>query len=106
MRRHLNASIVLAAVIIVGAVGWQLDILARAEIEPPTAGVVRQDFVVQFADFQARGQFTFPEGGTPPYPTVILVAGSGPADMDASLAGADGKLQTRLLRDISDTLTR
>ncbi len=67
---------------------------------------MREDFVVDFGDFRAMAQLTDPESGVAPFPVVLLVAGSGPADLDATISGLDGKPSSRLLRDSSDVLTR
>jgi uncharacterized protein len=105
MRRHFLAALTIAVVFITGFTSWRLLIPDRYLPEVPTPGVAREDFTVDFGNFRARAQLTYPEAATAPLPVVILVAGSGPADLDVSIAGQDGKVSHRLFHDISDALT-
>lgn len=104
-RRHLLATVVVALALSVGLRAWHILIPGEALPEAATPGIAREDFTVDFDGFRARAQLTYPEAGTAPFPLVILVAGSGPADMDVTLAGPDGKAAHRLFHDISDHLT-
>lgn len=106
MQQHLKALFVLTLLLGSSIVAWQLLIPVRADSYPPTPDVLRQGFTVQFDDFQAQGEITYPVGSAAPYPVVIMIAGSGPADMDVSIPDASGQLSMRLFRDISDALTR
>jgi pimeloyl-ACP methyl ester carboxylesterase len=47
--------------------------------------VARQALTIHFADFDAAAELTYPAEGEGPFPTVILIAGSGTEDMDASI---------------------
>src|SRR5690625_3417652 len=51
--------------------------------------VARLPFTVDFGGFEARGELTYPEGETGPFPTVVLVHGSGPADMGFTMTDFD-----------------
>jgi dienelactone hydrolase len=44
-----------------------------------------EDFTLTFGDFQSKAELTYPEGESGPFPTVILIAGSGPEDMNAAI---------------------
>lgn len=66
--------------------------------------VFRQDFTVLLGDFEAAAQLTVPSVGTGPFPTVILLHGSGPADMDFTYTAPDGTLISAIFRDIADYL--
>jgi pimeloyl-ACP methyl ester carboxylesterase len=63
---------------------------AATPIDPPTtglpAGVAAQNLSFDFGDgWIARGQITYPASQSGPFPTVILVHGSGLNDMDETL---------------------
>ncbi len=47
--------------------------------------VGRQALTIHFDDFDAAAELTYPRDGEGPFPTIILIAGSGPEDMDASI---------------------
>jgi pimeloyl-ACP methyl ester carboxylesterase len=49
------------------------------------SGIERQSFTVHFSDFDAAAELTYPSKGEGPFPTLILIAGSGIEDMDASI---------------------
>jgi dienelactone hydrolase len=105
MRRHILAALTIAWVVFTGGVSWRLLIPSEYPQPAPTPGVAREDFTVDFGDFRARAQLTYPVDATTPLPAVFLVAGTGPADMDVTIAWQDGKFSHRLFRDISDSLT-
>ena len=76
---------------------------------PVQTGFERQVFTIDFGDFQTRAELTVPRSGAAPLPTVILIPGSGPEDMDATISGFDmlgkpAKL-SNIFRDISDSVT-
>jgi uncharacterized protein len=105
MRRHLLAILTVLLVAGASAALW-VALFGAPRAEAPTPGVAREEIAVDFGDFRARGQITYPDDRRGPFPTVILIAGSGPADMDVTIAGPDGRPGMRLFRDISDSLTR
>lgn len=47
----------------------------------------RQSFTIHFDDFDAAAELTYPLAGEGPFPTLLLIAGSGTEDMDASICG-------------------
>lgn len=51
--------------------------------------VVREPFTVQFGDFAAQGELTFPKDSIGPLPAIVLVHGSGPADKDNTVTEFD-----------------
>jgi uncharacterized protein len=71
--------------------------------------VTRQALTIDFGDFRTKAELTFPASSTAPLPTVILIPGSGPEDMDASISSFDmlGKplKLSSIFKDISDTVT-
>lgn len=66
--------------------------------------VFRQDLTITLGDFEAAAQLTAPSVGTGPFPTVILLHGSGPADMDFTYTAPDGTLVSAIFKDIADFL--
>jgi uncharacterized protein len=48
-----------------------------------------QDLTIDLGDFQSKAVLTYPMTGTDRLPTVILIAGGGPEDMDASICVPD-----------------
>ena len=90
---------------------------ARTQITPsapspqatPKILLERQALTIDFGDFQTKAELTFPASSAAPLPTVILIPGSGPEDLDASISSFDmlGKpvKLSSIFRDISDTLT-
>src|SRR5678815_2443292 len=105
MHRHVLAAITIALLVLSSVVSWRFFFPGNSLHEGATPGIAREDFTVDFGDFRARAQLTYPEAGAAPFPLVILVAGSGPADLDVTIAGQDGQVSSRLFRDISDYLT-
>ena len=71
--------------------------------------VARQALTIDLGDFQTKAELTFPSLSAAPLPTVILIPGSGPEDMDATISSFDmlGKplKLSSIFKDISDTLT-
>lgn len=69
-------------------------------------GITREDFTVDFGDFQSHAQITYPATGTGPFPTVVLIPGSGPYDMDFTILDrTTGQVKSHIFRDIADALT-
>jgi pimeloyl-ACP methyl ester carboxylesterase len=52
---------------------------------PNSLDVGRQALTIHFDDFDAPAELTYPAEGDGPFPTLILIAGSGTEDMDASI---------------------
>ena len=68
--------------------------------------VAHEDFTVDFGDFQSRAQLTYPATGNGPFPTVILIPGSGPYDMDFTILDRQtGREKSHIFRDIANYLT-
>lgn len=70
--------------------------------------VTRQALSIDFGDFQSKAELSFPASSSGALPTVLLIHGSGPEDMDATIFGADAsgkpvKLSS-IFKDISDAL--
>ncbi|NDJ62302.1 MAG: alpha/beta hydrolase [Chloroflexi bacterium] len=63
-------------------------------------GVLTEDFTVDFGDFTSNAQLTYPAEGDGPFPTLILIHGSGFADMDFTQFGLDGGILSTIFRDI------
>lgn len=68
--------------------------------------VTRQALSIDFGDFQSKAELSFPASSSGALPTVLLIHGSGPEDMDATIfgAGADGKpvKLSSIFKDIAD----
>lgn len=54
------------------------------------AEIGRQALTIHFDDFDAAAELTYPSAGDGPFPTLLLIAGSGTEDMDASICGFGG----------------
>ncbi|MEZ4319307.1 MAG: alpha/beta fold hydrolase [Myxococcota bacterium] len=66
--------------------------------------VMRAPVTVQLTETLATGgEITFPAHGSGPHPTVLLLHGSGPQDMDATLEGPAGT--TELFADLAEALS-
>jgi uncharacterized protein len=48
--------------------------------------IKRTDFQVQLGSFTSSGQITYPSTGKAPFPTILLIHGSTPMDMNATIA--------------------
>lgn len=67
-------------------------VVTESQVATATAGagetsgdVRRQALTIHFDDFAAAAELTYPQEGDGPFPTLILIAGSGTEDMDASI---------------------
>lgn len=68
--------------------------------------IKRDDFTVEFGDFPSHAQITYPASGAGPFPTVVLIPGSGPYDLDFTILDrTTGQVKSHILRDIADALT-
>jgi len=68
--------------------------------------VARQDFTVDFGDFQTRAQLTYPASSSGPFPTIVLIPGTGPYDMDFTILDRQtGAVRSRIFGDIAQYLT-
>lgn len=73
--------------------------------------IAREALTIDFGDFQSKAELTFPANGKGPFPTVILIPGSGPEDMNASVyAYSEASLQhpvllSHIFRDIAEYLS-
>lgn len=68
-------------------------------------GIQRAPLTVPLSEeVETNVEITFPDHGKGPHPTVMLIHGSGPQDMDATLP-REGYEPTRLFAEIADTLT-
>ncbi|MCB9673763.1 MAG: alpha/beta fold hydrolase [Alphaproteobacteria bacterium] len=78
---------------------------AGTKLDPRTPyAVQRDDVTVTLAEgLETAAEVTFPDHGKGPHPTVLLLHGSGPQDMDATLEGPVGT--TRLFADLSNALS-
>ncbi len=47
--------------------------------------IAREALTVNFGDFQSQAELTYPAQGDSPFPTVVLIPGSGPEDMNATI---------------------
>jgi pimeloyl-ACP methyl ester carboxylesterase len=60
--------------------------VATATVTAETSDEVgRQPLTIHFDDFDAAAELTYPLEGEGPFPTLLLIAGSGVEDMDASI---------------------
>ena len=71
--------------------------------------VAKEALTIDFGDFQTQAELTYPAQGNGPFPTVVLIHGSGPEDMNAAIFGfgADNQpvLLSSIFGDISDHLS-
>ncbi len=68
------------------------------------AQVSSSDFTVKLGDFEARGQITYPSAGVAPFPTVLLIHGSTPMDMNATITDV-GKVKSQIFAQLSEKLS-
>lgn len=72
------------------------------------SAVERQALTLNFGDFQSKAELTYPAQGGP-FPTVILIHGSSPMDMDATVFGVGANGQpvrlSSIFKDISEALS-
>ena len=86
-------------------------VLVAAPVRPAQAGgavaAVRSEMLrLNFGDFQSRAELTYPAGTASGSPTVILIPGSGPEDMNADIGARPGKPPlSHIFLDIARYLT-
>jgi dipeptidyl aminopeptidase/acylaminoacyl peptidase len=114
---HAALSLLMVLVLAVSAVTSGGRVIAQ-EATPVTAPaatpdatplsdiIERQPFTVDFGGFEAAAELTYPVGERGPFPTVILIPGSGAADMDFTLRDfATGEIRSTIFRDIAEYLS-
>ena len=74
------------------------------EVTPEKSSIRRQAFTVNMGDFSTKAELTYPVDGEGPFPTVILIHGSTPADMDFTVMDMDGKVLSQNFKDIAEYL--
>lgn len=99
MRKLLILTLMLLVAGLYPAAAQESTPEATAEI-----AVQHQDFTVDLGDFVTDAQITYPIEGDGPFPTVILVHGSTPADMDFDVMGFDGSIISSIFKDIAEYL--
>lgn len=108
-RRRCFASIVIAFAVVASAlvqVAAAAQSVATPTTAPANAAIDRLAFTVDLGDFETAAEITYPAGQRGPFPTVLLIAGSGPADMDFTLTDfATGAPKSAIFRDIADFLS-
>jgi uncharacterized protein len=72
--------------------------------------IKREPLTLDFGDFESKAELTYPAQGSGPFPTVILIHGGGPADMNMTSTGVDENGQPFTIsanfKDISDFLSQ
>ncbi len=99
MRKSLTLSLVLLA-----AALFIPLLRVHAQEATPDSAVSRQEFTVDFGDFETQAELTYPADGDGPFPTVILIHGSTPADMDFTVFSFDGKPVSTNFKDMAEFL--
>ncbi|MEP7188752.1 MAG: dienelactone hydrolase family protein [Roseiflexaceae bacterium] len=66
--------------------------------------VVTQDFTVDFGDFTSKAQLSYPKAARGGSPTMIMIHGGCPCDMDEAFINPDGSVQSHIFKDIADYL--
>ena len=88
---------------------WVLVVMVMVSPVFAQEKVAREPLSVNFGDFQAKAELTYPAEGQGPFPTVVLIPGSGPEDMNATIQsfGADGKpvFLSSIFKQVSDYLS-
>ncbi len=88
---------------------WVLVVMVMVSPVLAQGKVAREPLSVNFGDFQAKAELTYPAEGQGPFPTVVLIPGSGPEDMNATIQsfGADGKpvILSSIFKQVSDYLS-
>lgn len=65
----------------------------------------RRDLTLKLGDFESKAQITYPVGSGSKLPALLLIHGSTPQDMDATVLGLDGKPLSSIFRNIAEGLS-
>jgi dienelactone hydrolase len=93
--RYLTLIVGLITLFAAGPAAWS----AAASQQAAT-----QELTFNFDGFQSRGLLSYPANAGPS-PTVILIHGNAPGDLDYNLYGPDGALLSHMFKDIADYFT-
>ena len=89
---------------------WVLMVLTSVSLAMARGEIAREPLTVNFGDFQAKAELTYPAQGQGPFSTVVLIPGSGPEDMNATIASfdADGHsvFLSAIFKQLSDHLSK
>ncbi|GAA4001446.1 alpha/beta hydrolase [Deinococcus rubellus] len=72
---------------------------------PAQTAPARQALTIDFGDVQTKAELTVPRSSAALLPTVILIPGSGPEDMDATISSSDGLGKPVKLSSIFKTIS-
>jgi dienelactone hydrolase len=80
--------------------------LASPMATPLSGAVERVPLTIDFGDFESAAELTYPATGDGPFPTVILIPGSGPYDMDFTIRDFQtGEVRSTIFIDIANYLS-
>lgn len=88
-----------------------VTITGRAQDATPLAtplseAVERVPLTIDFGDFEAAAELTYPATGEGPFPAVVLIPGSGPYDMDFTIRDFQtGEVRSTIFLDIANYLS-
>ena len=68
----------------------------------PTAAV--ETFTLQFGDFTSKAQLEYPANQPGPFPTVVMIHGGCPCDLNETFPNPDGSTQSTIFKDIAEHL--
>lgn len=97
MQIKLTFTALFAAMLTLSAFGQSLGI-KPSKIE-------RIPLTIKLSDFDARAEMTLPADAEKPLPAVLLLHGSDVADMDYTMVDDQGKVSSRILRDVAEYLS-
>lgn len=73
---------------------------------PLSEAVERVPLTIDFGDFEAAAELTYPATGEGPFPAVVLIPGSGPYDMDFTIRDFQtGEVRSTIFLDIANYLS-
>jgi uncharacterized protein len=76
---------------------------AMIAVSGQNSGVNRKDFTLKLGGFDAKGQITYPSDKPGPFPTVLLIHGSTPMDMNATIQSGT-QVASSIFSQIAETL--